>query len=69
MFPLGDDDASCRTVPLVTYALIILNVRFSFTESVATGSAAYMAHVGGFVAGFVLSYIQGQGNSSRQLTG
>lgn len=32
MFPIGDDDSSRRTVPLVTYALIALNVLFFFGE-------------------------------------
>jgi membrane associated rhomboid family serine protease len=32
MFPIGDDNSSRRTVPLVTYALIILNVLFFFVE-------------------------------------
>jgi membrane associated rhomboid family serine protease len=32
MFPIGDDDSSRRTVPLVTYALIVLNVLFFFVE-------------------------------------
>ena len=32
MFPIGDDDTSRRTVPLVTYALIILNVLFFLVE-------------------------------------
>ena len=32
MFPIGDDDTSLRTVPLVTYALIALNVLFFFVE-------------------------------------
>jgi membrane associated rhomboid family serine protease len=31
-FPIGDDDTSRRTVPLVTYALIALNVLFFFVE-------------------------------------
>ena len=31
-FPIGDDDSSRRTVPLVTYALIALNVLFFFVE-------------------------------------
>jgi membrane associated rhomboid family serine protease len=38
MFPIGDDDASRRTVPLVTYALIALNVLFFFIE-VSVGDA------------------------------
>ncbi len=32
MLPIGDDNSSRRTVPLVTYALIILNVIFFFVE-------------------------------------
>jgi membrane associated rhomboid family serine protease len=31
-FPIGDDDTSRRTFPLVTYALIALNVLFFFVE-------------------------------------
>jgi membrane associated rhomboid family serine protease len=32
MLPIGDDDTSRRTVPMVTYALIALNVLFFFVE-------------------------------------
>ena len=32
MLPIGDDDSARRTVPLVTYALIVLNVLFFFLE-------------------------------------
>ena len=32
MFPIGDDDSAERTVPVVTYALIALNVLFFFVE-------------------------------------
>jgi membrane associated rhomboid family serine protease len=32
MFPIGDDNTSRRTFPLVTYALIVLNVLFFFVE-------------------------------------
>jgi membrane associated rhomboid family serine protease len=32
MFPIGDDDSARRTVPLVTYALIALNVLVFFGE-------------------------------------
>ena len=32
MFPIGDDDTARRTAPLVTYALIALNVLFFFVE-------------------------------------
>jgi len=32
MMPLGDDNSARRTVPLVTYVLIVLNVLFFFVE-------------------------------------
>jgi membrane associated rhomboid family serine protease len=32
MFPIGDDNSSRRTVPVVTYALIALNLIFFFAE-------------------------------------
>ena len=32
MLPIGDDDSGRRTFPLVTYALIALNVVFFFVE-------------------------------------
>jgi len=32
MLPIGDDDTSRRTVPLVTYALLALNILFFFVE-------------------------------------
>src|SRR4029453_1743506 len=32
MFPIGDDDSARRTVPVVTYALILINVLFFFVE-------------------------------------
>ena len=32
MLPIGDDDTSRRTAPLVTYALVALNVLFFFVE-------------------------------------
>jgi membrane associated rhomboid family serine protease len=32
MFPIGDDNSARRTVPMVTYALIVLNVLFFFVE-------------------------------------
>ena len=34
MFPIGDDDSARRTVPVVTYVLIALNVLFFFVELV-----------------------------------
>ena len=32
MFPIGDDDSAQRSVPIVTYALIVVNVLFFFVE-------------------------------------
>ena len=32
MFPIGDDDSGRRTIPVVTYVLIALNVLFFFVE-------------------------------------
>jgi membrane associated rhomboid family serine protease len=32
MFPIGDDDSARRTIPLITYALIALNVLFFLVE-------------------------------------
>ncbi|MBA2704078.1 MAG: rhomboid family intramembrane serine protease, partial [Blastocatellia bacterium] len=32
MFPIGDDDSSRRTSPIVTYALIAINLLFFFVE-------------------------------------
>jgi membrane associated rhomboid family serine protease len=40
MFPIGDDDTGRRTVPLVTYALIALNVLFFIVE--LTGGDAFI---------------------------
>ena len=40
MFPIGDDNTSRRTVPLVTYTLIALNVLFFFVE--LTGGDAFI---------------------------
>lgn len=36
MLPIGDDDSARRTVPLVTYALIALNVLFFFAGFIST---------------------------------
>jgi membrane associated rhomboid family serine protease len=42
MFPIGDDDTSRRTVPLVTYGLIALNILFFFAE--LNGGDAFIQH-------------------------
>lgn len=41
MLPIGDDNSSRRTVPLVTYALVALNVLFFFVEM--SGGDAFIA--------------------------
>jgi membrane associated rhomboid family serine protease len=40
VFPIGDDDSSRRTVPIVTYVLIALNVLFFFVEQ--SGGEAFV---------------------------
>src|SRR4030043_977955 len=40
LFPIGDDDSARRTVPLVTYGLIALNVLFFIVE--LTGGDAFI---------------------------
>jgi membrane associated rhomboid family serine protease len=40
----------------------------SITASADTGGVAYMAHVGGFIAGFVLTFLF-RGSARPQLTG
>jgi membrane associated rhomboid family serine protease len=42
LFPIGDDNSSERTVPVVTYALIALNVLFFFVEM--NGGEAFIEH-------------------------
>jgi rhomboid family protein len=42
LFPIGDDNSSERTVPVVTYALIALNVLFFFVEM--SGGEAFIEH-------------------------
>ena len=41
----------------------------SIASTADTGGVAYMAHIGGFVAGFVLTYLLGGNSASRRLTG
>jgi len=42
MFPIGDDDSTRRTVPLVTYVLIALNLLFFFVE--LSGGDPFIEH-------------------------
>ena len=41
MIPIGDDDSSRRTLPVVTYALVALNILFFFVE--LSGGDAFVA--------------------------
>jgi len=41
----------------------------SIANTADTGGVAYMAHVGGFVTGFVLTFLLGGNTASRRLTG
>jgi len=58
MIPIGDDDSSRRTVPLVTYALIALNVLFFFVEQ--SGGDAFVVKWA-FVPGRFLAHPFGDG--------
>lgn len=42
MFPIGDDDSSRRTTPIVTYVLIALNLLFFFVE--LSGGDPFIQH-------------------------
>jgi membrane associated rhomboid family serine protease len=42
MFPIGDDDTARRTTPIVTYALIALNILFFFVE--LSGGDPFIEH-------------------------
>jgi membrane associated rhomboid family serine protease len=42
MFPIGDDDSARRTTPIVTYALIALNILFFFVE--LSGGDPFIEH-------------------------
>jgi membrane associated rhomboid family serine protease len=40
----------------------------SIADTADTGGVAYMAHIGGFVAGFALTFLLGGNTTSRRLT-
>ena len=80
MLPLGDDDSARRTSPIITYALIVIGFWIvlqvvsspsTITASSQTGGGgvAYMAHVGGFLAGIVLTFILGARTDRRLPSG
>jgi len=37
----------------------------SITQTADTGGVAYMAHIGGFISGFVLTFLLGGNNAPR----
>jgi len=39
----------------------------SFSETADTGGVAYMAHIGGFVTGFALTFLLGSNTSQQRL--
>ena len=67
MFPIGDDNSSRRTVPVVTYALIVVNILFffvelgggdAFIEKWAFVPARFLANpVGGFLTLFTAMFM------------
>jgi len=78
MFPQGSvrvlqGQRVIQVPALIVIGLWIALQLFSGIGSIAstadTGGVAYMAHIGGFVAGFVLTYLLGGNNASRRLTG
>jgi membrane associated rhomboid family serine protease len=77
MFPQGrvrvlQGQQVIQVPALIVIGLWIVLQLFSSIGSIAntadTGGVAYMAHVGGFVTGFVLTFLF-RGNSSPRLTG
>jgi membrane associated rhomboid family serine protease len=77
MFPRGRVSVlqGQRVIPMP--ALIVIGFWFvlqlfsgigSIANTADTGGVAYMAHIGGFVAGFVLTFVF-RGNPRAQLTG
>jgi membrane associated rhomboid family serine protease len=59
----------CRVDRIVIGLWIVLQLFSgvgSISNSSETGGVAYMAHIGGFIAGFVLTFLFG-GNSTSQL--
>jgi len=78
MFPQGrvrvlQGQQIIQVPALIAIGLWIVLQLFSGIGSIAgaadTGGVAYMAHVGGFVTGFVLTFLLGGNTASRRLTG
>lgn len=78
MFPQGRVQVLMGRAVIPMPALIVIGLwivlqLFSGIGSIAstadTGGVAYMAHIGGFIAGFVLTFLFRGNMASRQLTG
>jgi membrane associated rhomboid family serine protease len=78
MFPQGSvrvlqGQRIIQVPALIVIGLWIVLQLFSGIGSIAgaadTGGVAYMAHVGGFITGFVLTFLLGGNTASRRLTG
>ena len=78
MFPQGrvrvlQGQQIIQVPALIAIGLWIVLQLFSGIGSIAgaadTGGVAYMAHVGGFVTGFILTFLLGGNTASRRLTG
>jgi membrane associated rhomboid family serine protease len=76
MFPQQQVKVLIGRVVTPVSALIVIGLWFvlqffsgvaSIASTTETGGVAYMAHIGGFIAGFVLTFLL-RGNSARQLT-
>ena len=78
MFPQGrvrvlQGQQIIQVPALIVIGLWIVLQLFSgigaIAETAETGGVAYMAHIGGFAAGFVLTYLLGGNTASRRLAG
>jgi hypothetical protein len=65
MFPIGDDDSGRRTVPLVTFGLIALNVLFSSNRESGNNSQPWLPVLLPKVPGCVFSTCLSKGSWSR----
>ncbi len=77
MFPQGRVHVLMGRGVIPMPALIVVGLWFvlqifsgidSISQTADTGGVAYMAHIGGFVAGFVLTFLLGGNTSQRRLT-
>jgi membrane associated rhomboid family serine protease len=78
MFPQGRVHVLMGRGIIPVPALMVIGLWFvlqlfsgigSIADTADTGGVAYMAHIGGFIAGFVLTFLFGGNTASRRLTG